>query len=176
MDKTIKTDRLEIKPYREADRKRMAELLTNSEIRKTFMIPEFKTEEDLLRMIEKLHQFSLADNHFERGIYLEDSLIGFVNDVEIVKDVIELGYMIHPAFHNKGYATEMFQAVTAALLQEEFSTVIAGAFADNTASIRVMQKCGMKKISKEEDITYQGKKQHCIYYAISKESAGRRRL
>lgn len=87
MDKTIKTDRLEIKPYRVADRKRMAELLTNSEIRKTFMIPDFKTEEDLLYMIEKLYQFSLADNHFERSIYLEDSLIGFVNDVEIDKEL-----------------------------------------------------------------------------------------
>lgn len=167
MVKSIKTERLEIKPYGVNDRKSMAELLTNSEIRKTFMIPDFKTEEELLRMVERLYNFSQEDNHFERGIYLDGSLIGFVNDVETDEKVIELGYAIHPAFHNKGYATEMFRAVTDELLQGGFSAVIAGAFEDNTASIRVMQKCGMEKIRKEEDITYRGRKHHCIYYAIS---------
>lgn len=167
MNKMIKTDRLEIKPFREIDRSNMAELLMNSEIKKTFMIPDFKTREEMFQMIERLREFSLSDNHFCRGIYVKDYLIGFVNDVETDNDAIELGYVIHPSFQNKGYATEMLKSVINKLLHDKFSTVAAGAFIENTASIRVMQKCGMNKISREEVITYHGRKRHCIYYSIS---------
>lgn len=164
MTKIIKTARLEIRPFGEDDLLSLAEILTNNEIKKTFMIPDFGTEEEITNMVEKLRKFSFSDAHFERGIYLDNSLIGFINDVEIDNDVIEIGYVIHPSFHNKGYATEMLKAVIEELLSNQYSTVIAGAFVENKASIRVMQKCGMEKISKEEDITYHSTKHHCIYY------------
>lgn len=166
MYKTIETSRLEIKPYRESDQMEMIELLTNREIKKGFIIPDFQTEEEIIGMVKKLQKFSFSDDHFERGIYLHDCLIGFVNDVEIENDVIELGYVIHPAFHNKGYATEMLKAVIDELFCSGFSKIVTGAFDDNIASIQVMRKCGMSKMDKEEDIFYGGRKQHCVYYAI----------
>jgi RimJ/RimL family protein N-acetyltransferase len=166
MYKTIQTSRLEIKPYKESDQAEMIELLTNREIKKSFIIPDFQTEEEIIRMVNKLQTFSCSNDHFERGIYLHDCLIGFVNDVEIEDDVIELGYVIHPVFHNKGYATEMLQAVIDELFRNGFSKIVAGAFDDNIASIQVMRKCGMSKTDKEEDIFYGGRKQHCVYYAI----------
>lgn len=167
MKEIIKTSRLEIKPYKESDRMGMIELLTNNEIKKTYMIPDFQTEEELTGMVKKLQEFSLSEDHFERGIYADDNLIGFVNDVEIGNDIIELGYVIHPVFHNNGYATEMLKSVIDELLHGKFSTVVAGAFVDNSASIRVMQKCGMVKIEKEDDVVYQGVKRHCVYFAAS---------
>ncbi len=165
MIKTIKTERLEIKPYSEKDRAQLVELLMNDDIKKTFMIPDFKTKEELHNMINKIEQYALSEDHFERGIYKNDCLIGFVNDVEIDNNTIELGYVIHPSYHNHGYATEMLRAVIDELLSNGFSTVIAGAFSENTASIRVMQKCGMKKLDKEDDIIYRGIKRQCVYYA-----------
>lgn len=169
MNKIMKTARLVMKPYEEADQNDLAELLTNDEIKKMFMIPDFLTREELLHMVEALMNRSLCDEHFHRGIYSNRVLIGFVNDVEINNGVIELGYVIHPEYHNKGYATEMLQAIIEELLHSGFSAVTAGAFIENAASIRVMQKCGMEKIDREEDIVYRGIKRHCVYYAIFEE-------
>lgn len=90
MKKIIKTSRLIIKPYEESYRKGMIELLTNDDIKKTFLIPDFKTEEEITGMVEKQREFSLSEAHFVRGIYLDHTLIGFVNDVEIANGVIEL--------------------------------------------------------------------------------------
>lgn len=50
-----------------------------------------------------------------------------------------------------------------------FDEVIAGAFEENKASFRVMQKCGMERTDREEDVFYQNKLQHCIYFSINRE-------
>jgi RimJ/RimL family protein N-acetyltransferase len=144
----------------------MIELLTNQEIKESFMIPDFQTEEEAVSMFKRLQAFSYSDEHYERGIYLNHQLIGFVNDVEIGVGVIELGYVIHPTQKNMGYATEMLRAVIDELFHKGFRQIVAGAFEDNAASIQVMQKCGMDKITKEEAICYRGVLHHCYYYAI----------
>lgn len=167
MKNVIKTKRLEIKPYQDTDQGAMIELLTNEEIKKGYMIPDFETNEEAIKMFQKIQALSTEDNHFERGIYLDQQLIGFVNDVDIDDSVIELGYVIHPKFHNQGYATEMLEAVIEELFQEEFTKIVTGAFEQNIASIHVMQKCGMSKLAKEDDIEYQGTVHHCHYYAVT---------
>ena len=164
----IKTERLEIMPFRTKDFPDLEELLTNSQIKKTYMIPDFETVEALNGLIQRIAQYSLSDQRFERGIFLEDRLIGFVNEVERKDRSIELGYVIHPAFWGRGYATEMLKAVIEMLLEEGFSQVITGAFEENTASIRVMEKCGMRKTAVEEDIVYQECDHHCVFYSIEK--------
>ena len=164
---TIKTKRLEIKPYEDSDQTAMIELLTHEDIKKTFMIPDFQTEDEAIAMFHKLKDYSYSKVHFERGIYLNQTLIGFVNDVGISDGSIELGYVIHPEHSNKGYATEMFSAVIEDLFQKGFREIVAGAFEENAASFKVMEKCGMKKMPKEEDITYRGNTHHCYYYSIA---------
>jgi len=166
MDQMIKTERLEIKPYQDADQTAMIELLTNQEIKETFMLPDFQTEEELVHMFNRFKSYSCSDLHYERGIYLNQQLIGFVNDVEMRDDVIELGYVIHPAYKNKGYATEMLKAVIANLFEKGFRQIVAGAFENNVASFQVMKNCGMKKMTKEEDICYRGITRHCYYFEI----------
>ena len=169
MKKIIKTSHLIIKPYEDIDQIRLAELLTNKEIKKTVPITDCETEKALSEMVTKLQNLSRSDDHFERGIYLDALLIGSVYDVEIDNDAIELGYLIHPACHNKGYATEMLRAVIQELLHDNYSTITACAFEENHASIQVMKKSGMKKTNKEKDIDDHGVKRHCVYYAISKK-------
>jgi len=166
MIKVIKTKRLEIKQYQDTDQNAMIELLTNQKIKVNFMITDFETEKEAINMFKKLQAFSYSEEHYERGIYIDNKLIGFVNDVEIGDGVIELGYVIHPKHQNKGYASEMLKAVIDELLREGFHQIVAGAFDNNAASIQVMQKCGMKKISKEEDISYRGVLHHCYYYSV----------
>jgi len=43
---------------------------------------------------------------------------------------------------------------------------MAGAFAENCASIRVMQKAGMQLMDKTELIEYRGQNRNCVYYGI----------
>ncbi len=103
----IKTKRLSIQPFQEADCTGMVNLLCNEEIKKTFMIPDFATKSMAERLFHQFKEWSYEEARYERGIYLGDQLIGFVNTVEAEKSCIELGYVIHPAHHNHGYATEM---------------------------------------------------------------------
>ena len=42
------------------------------------------------------------------------------------------------------------------------------AFEENSASTNVMVKCGMKRITKTEDIEYHNSIKHCVYYSICK--------
>lgn len=161
----IKTQRLEMKPYSDADQEKMIELLTNEIIKKTYMIPDFTSREQAIQMFYKIKDYALSEEHYEAGIYLENELIGFVNDVEIEEKTIEIGYVVHPDYHNRGYATECLQAVIEDLHKRGFEQVVTGAFEENEASIRVMRKCGMVLVDKVDDITYQGKIHHCVYYS-----------
>lgn len=84
------------------------------------MIPDFETREALNIMVQKIAQYSLSDQRLERGIFLEDRLIGFVNEVEIKDSSMELGYVIHPSFWGRGYATEMLNAMIRMLFEDGF--------------------------------------------------------
>ena len=164
LQKTMKTKHLTIRPLKGNDRADMEEILTNDDVRKTYLIPDFASEEEVTALFETLHKNSLSKEHYLYGICQGKRLIGFVNDVEQKGDVIELGYVIHPAYQGKGYATEMLNAVLLDLKELGYIKVLAGAFEENIASIRVMEKCGMEKTDREEDIAYRGRKHHCVYY------------
>ena len=44
-------------------------------------------------------------------------------------------------------------------------------FEENAASFRVMEKAGLSRTRREEDIAYRGKTHHCVYYSISGSDA-----
>ena len=129
----IRTKRLTLKPYAQEDIPALAKLLQNKEITKTFMVPDFETKAQVAVLVQKLISFSsLADTrHLEYGIYLNDALIGFVNDCGIEEDSIEIGYVIHPNHQGKGYATEAVKAVLHELKKMGFHKVTAGYFQEN---------------------------------------------
>ncbi len=165
----LKTDRLDIKAISQEDRPALCELLLDDEIKKTYMIPEFADEKALDHMADRFVILSASKEHYVRGIYLNNRLIGFVNDVEIKGGCIELGYVIHPSKWGKGYATEMLRAVIGTLLDGGYLAIRTGAFSENAASIRVMEKCGMHRSAQVETIEYRGKAHTCVYYEVSKE-------
>lgn len=158
-----------IKPYSDKDQEDMILLLTNEAVKATYIIPDYNTREEAISMFKKIQKFSYSEEHYEFGIYKDDQLIGWVNDVHKEPFVIELGYVIHPNYHNNGYATEVLKAVIEDIFSKGFHEIITGVFVINKPSIRVMEKCGMKRIDREEDIVYQDKLQRCIYYSIQKE-------
>lgn len=168
--KSITTKRLCLCAITDKDLDDMTALLTNAEIAKTYMVPDLKTRDEEAAMFETLKNLSYATDRFVYGIYLNGRLIGMINDVDISGTEIELGYVIHPSHKGKGYATEVLGAAIPALFALGFSTVKAGAFEENAASMRVMEKCGMRRTEHTEEVEYRGVVHHCVCYEIKNAS------
>lgn len=164
----IKTERLELRPFVEANENRLVYLLTNDEITKTFMVPTYETEEEYHELAQKLIAFSQPNDtkHFEYGVFLDDTLIGFVNDCGFNDFEIEIGYVMDPAYKGKGYTTEAVKALIPFLFQMGFKKISAGFFLGNEGSKRVIEKVGMHPSGIIEDEEYRGQIHKCIYYEI----------
>lgn len=162
----LKTERLIIKALESEDQETMVELLTDEIIKETYMIPDFKSREEVTKLFARMKELSLCTTRYVRGIYLCNTLIGIINDVGIEEGKIEVGYALNPQYHNQGYGTEMLKAVIAELFEKGYEEVLAGAFEDNIASRRIMEKAGMTLIDLREEIEYRGKVHQCVYYSI----------
>lgn len=168
----IKTERLCLQALRDEDAEDMLALLTNEDVGKTYMVPTFESREDAVRTFERLQTLSLSEERFVYGIYLEDRLIGMINEVDVNDTEIELGYVIHPTWHNQGYATEVLNKAMQTLFAQGYSVVKAGAFEENAASIRVMEKSGMTRTAQEEYVEYRGKRHRCVCYQRENRTEG----
>lgn len=165
----LRTERLVLKSISEKDNEELASMLLNEEIKKTYMIPDFKNNEELNHMIKRFIEISNDLKRYLYGIYLSDTLIGFVNDVLIDCDEIELGYVIDPKYKGSGYMSEALEASIKELFRIGYKRVVAGAFIENKASQRVMEKCHMTKMNKTDSEEYQGIIHQEVYYMIEKK-------
>ena len=163
----FQTERLEIRPITAADREAVLDLLTNEIVGKTYMLPEYKNREEAMPLFERLVALSEDVSRYVAGIYWEDRFIGMMNETEIKDGAIEMGYAFLPAYYNRGFATEAFTGAIQYLFAQGFTTVLAGAFSENIASLRVMEKCGMTRKPQTDTIEYRGVPHTCIYYAIT---------
>ena len=164
----IRTKRLLLKPLSVSDKKDMVLLLNDINITKTYMIPDFANKEEEDGFFNRVMKLTSGDNHISYGIFLNDKVIGFINDVSINHDEIEVGYFIDSKEWNKGYASEALEAMIDILFKIGFKRIIAGYFVGNEASRRVMEKCHMTPINKEEVISYKNHDDLCKYYEIIK--------
>ena len=164
MSNCIDTPRLRLTSMTDADADSVIDMLTHPEVIQTFMVPDFPSRQEALKLFERLKALSLAEDRFVYGIYLEDQIVGFLNDIDRNGDEIELGYVIHPQYKNRGFATEALAASIKSLFAQGFAAVKTGAFVENAASIRVMEKCGMTLLPQTEDIEYRGRVHRCVYY------------
>ena len=146
------------------DRERMLDILTSEKVNKTYMIPDFPEREAAVPLFQRLMDMSQSGSKYVRAIDLDGGLIGFVNQVDLEDLTIELGYVIHPDFHGKGYMTDALKLAIGEMSEKGCTQVITGAFSTNAASIRVMEKCGMERMAKTDEIDYRGVKHTCVYY------------
>ena len=153
------------------DQERILDMLTDNTVNKTYMLPDFANRADAIPLFERLVKLSCDTSRYVRCISADGKAVGFLNDVITENGKIELGYVIHPAEQRKGYMTAALKTAIKELLAAEYETVICGAFEENTASIRVMEKCGMHRIPETEIIEYRNQAHTCVYYAIIKENS-----
>lgn len=157
---------IQLRPFCQDDWEIILSILTDDRVNQTFMLPDFESREAALPLFRRLEDLSRDPGRYVRCIALNGAAIGFLNDVEISDGVVELGYCIHPDFQGKGYMTGALAAAMAELSSLGFREVIAGAFEENIPSIRVMEKCGMTRLPKTDEITYRGKTHRCVYYHL----------
>ena len=150
----------------EQDEAALLRLLTNEKIKRTYMLPDFPRREDAVPLAKRLMALSREERRFVRGMDEGGILVGFLNDVEIAENTIELGYVVHPGHWSKGFATAALTLAISQLFQQGFREVLCGAFEENPASIRVMEKAGMQKLDKTEEIDYRGRLHRCVYYSM----------
>lgn len=164
----FRTQRLEVKCLSTQDREAVIDLLTDDQVKKFYMLPDFSSREEAVPLFERLRQLSVGEDRLVAGIFLDGVFIGIMNEVEIKDKRIELGYALLPKFHNRGYCTEALTGAIQYLFDRGFEEVVAGAFEGNEASFRVMVKSGMQKQEYQDEIEYRGKVHRCVYYAIRK--------
>ena len=165
----ISTTRFTLDSIRDEDFGSLMSIFKSERVSKNYMVPELKTPENETKLFATLKGLSLSQDRYVYGIFLDDKLIGLIHDTDIDGDRIEIGYALHPDYFGFGYMTEAFSALIEHLFSVGFNEVVAGAFSDNVASIRVMQKCGMLKQENTEEIQYRGKSHTCIFYSIKKK-------
>ena len=146
------------------DKEDILDLVTNEIVSKTYMFPAFENRAAAEPLFQRLVKLCEDESRYVAGVYLNERFIGMMNGVDIKDKQIEMGYAYLPAYYNQGFATEAFAAAIDYLFECGFETVLAGAFEENPASIRVMEKSGMSLMEKAEEIEYRGKEHHCIYY------------
>lgn len=116
--------------------------------------PSDEYKEILPFKIQRYSQYP-EENEWEGLIvHQEDQMImgdmGFRRSMDNPEE-LELGYSIVPAYQGRGYATEMAQAIISwGLAQADIKKIIASCDNDNQASIRVLEKAGLKRLGEQQ--------------------------
>lgn len=105
-------------------------------------------------------------------------MIGIVG-VFRLEPVVELGYVFHPSFWGKGYATESVGAFVARFweLRPAIRTITARTDTENRESMRVLAKCGFREVGREDASVVlpafgEGKRDSVVFEVGAPESAG----
>ena len=144
----------------------LSRVLRDETVKRTYMIPDLD-EAGARKLADRFASLSRDPQRFVRGIFVDGKPVGFLNDTQIDGTAIELGWVVDPRYQNRGYATEAVRLAAKALSQMGFTVLIAGAFVENKASLRVMEKAGMQKIPRQETVSYRGIDRLCVFYQMA---------
>ena len=124
----------------------------------------FETVEDAAETIDFLmSQYEGAVGPFVYPVLLKDETnIGYVQAVPTESGIWEIGYHIAKQFTGKGYATEAVKAFLPVMAQKlNIKEVYGICLVENTASVRVLEKCGFVQIFQGMGV-YQGKESEIV--------------
>ena len=145
---TLNTERLILRPMRESDADDMYDYARREDLTEYLLWSPHRTvnyTRDYLRYIETRYK---AGDFYDWAVVEKESgrmigTCGFTR-IDAPNDSGEIGYVLNPDFHGKGYGTE----VAAEAIRFGFDTIglhrIEARFMEgNTPSLRVMEKLGM---------------------------------
>jgi RimJ/RimL family protein N-acetyltransferase len=140
----VETQRLRVRPFSRGDWPDVHAYTSDAGVM-TYVEEGCMTEEQTRQFVDE----NLGDDARVYAVELlaENRLIGHVNFYPWYGPrTYEIGWVFHPRYHGRGYATE----AAAALLRYGFETlrlhrIIATCQPENTPSWRVMEKLGMRR-------------------------------
>lgn len=173
MNILIETDRLILREISLNDKPEMFQLHANPEVQKY-------TGEALVESLEAMERAiqTRIDNYKKYGygrwatlLKNEQQFIGWAGLAYLPEfDEIDLGYRFLPQYWGQGFATEAAQAIlTYGFEQLKLKRIIAIAMKENKASIRVMEKVGMKF---DKYAPYEAGSEDAVWYCCDKSFSG----
>jgi len=158
----IKTPRLTITRFSLDMAQSVYENSQDTDIRRFVPDEVYNSVEEAREAIDFLiSRYNSADGPFVYPVFTNDGgkNIGYVQlcKLELEDGAWEIGYHIAKDFTGKGYATEAVKAFLPAMTQKlNIKEVYGICLAENTSSVRVLEKCGFSKIYQGLG-NYQGK-------------------
>lgn len=148
----ISTARLTVRRYRPDDIDAVFDLQSRDDVTRYIPWPR-RTREECVEWLEAKiavkalvadgDVVSLAVTRRDDDLYVGEVLLFLVSDKHRQG---EIGYVIHPDHHGKGYATEAAAAlIEAAFTTFDFHRIQARLDARNTASARLAERLGMRR-------------------------------
>lgn len=151
----MRGDRIHIRAFKTEDAASLLALQErNREFFRRFMTtraPDFYTINAQRRNIERDEKGRRDGNWYSFGIFLNETggLIGTVALTEVMRGPLQscfIGYCIDRDHNGNGYATEAVKlAVSFGFEELKLARIEAGVMPHNTASMRVLEKCGFVK-------------------------------
>ncbi|HEX8408995.1 MAG TPA: GNAT family N-acetyltransferase [Thermoanaerobaculia bacterium] len=143
--KTLKTERLTLRPFTQADAPAVQRLCGAYEVAlNTLMIPHPYPDGAAEQWIAK-HAEDFAENRNHHFAVDDGELAGAMGLMMKGDGIAEIGYWIAVPAWNRGYATEAARAVVRYGFEEcGLHRIFAGHFTRNPASGKVMEKLGMQ--------------------------------
>ena len=145
---TLQTDRLLLRKIQPCDAMDMYEYACRPETSEYLTWekhPYYSYTVELIRFFQREYA---QGRYFDFAIVLKDEnkmigTVGFTNYDQNHR-VAEVGYVVNPAYHGRGIATEALSAViNFAFCELGVNRVEAKYIVQNAPSLRVMEKCGM---------------------------------
>ncbi|GIJ34564.1 GNAT family N-acetyltransferase [Micromonospora sediminimaris] len=147
----LRTERLELRPVQDEDIDRILEYRNLPEVTRWLV----RTEVDPASFRAAWQRAAKDPDDHSKAVVLGGVVIGTVS-LDVIDGMgqpgmparteAELGYIFDPAYGGQGYATEAVTAMVAyAFDRLGVRRITAGCFADNLASVRILEKVGMRR-------------------------------
>lgn len=144
--KVLSTERLALRPFRADDAEEMFEnWASDPEVTKFLTWTPHKSVEETRALLTVWEEESKKEDCYHWAITLGGEVIGDIALVFVRGENAVVGYCLSRRFWGKGIMTEAFRAVLKFCFEEAgFHRIEASHAAENPASGRVMEKCGLR--------------------------------
>jgi Acetyltransferases, including N-acetylases of ribosomal proteins len=170
----LTTDRLRLRPFTRGDVDAVFDYRGREDVARYLFDPPLSREECALAIQQRTSQTGFANEGDRIVLAVEPLDTGqVIGEVSLIWRSVEarqgeLGWIFHPDFHGRGYATEATNAMLAlAFGPADLHRVFARCDARNVASWRLMERLGMRREAHFwEHALFKGGWDEEFYYAL----------